>query len=1070
MHWGYWMFYAQYGFHHADYCWDGGVAAADGRIVNCALIAYDGISGRFGPSHERLVQLKEPRWRWRSQHAGYRLGGALFEVEGNPQTVVRIRTRTADLDFTLSELIEKRHILKHVGGRYSNVNLEVSFDGEDFRNWSARDLAAQSVTSGRWKTVVYASEFGCPTHRIQLSEWAVIEPGESIDIPLPLPQWQLAGNRGMKAVRVLLSAIARNLEGKSAAIEYSADFQGRHIARSQHTFQVIGHSNDEIVGVEELEFEVPGTLFLSTDTILAIRHVAGSATLAIGRVWLEELPVSDVEISVCPKWVVLNRCFVVELRCRGPLKDVRVELPDGVRCADKISDSLRAGNHRFKLQATLPLSNAVIRFASSSGTCEEIVEQVFSAEPETFPMRVGTDNVVFPPTVPEKTNVLFKYMTDRQMCDHYSFRSKPSFEVLQEWINQCRTYGIHYSVEHDVEPRFVRKLKLQEDPLFTAGYRLTECDGPIFGYNQFADISGRLLEKVTDDRRTMRTAYEAFEEYWRQLKKMRSDVFGPGVEVWGHVSTISHYACYRAGLPVCVTQLNKSHNVLLLSEARGAARAFNATKWATYIAEGAHVSPEGDQHLRMWWLALYLSYVVGASFADDEQHLFRTWHEFLYGPHDRDIQIRQRIAMNFNRYIKTHPRRGELKVKQAVLIGRYACDVADGLCAHPDNPRTFVWRNFGGTGNKWYPGTPEYGLRCIDAFFPGVWLHSLYQSPETVRRWYSGSPFGETELIPIDSPPAVLKSYDLLLLLGWNTMDEAQYEELKTYVRSGGTLFMAVPHATTNEGREFLSNGLQPMNLVRGGNFRDLFGVTVKGPGSAIRAIRPKIMPRNPCTLAGMPVDSTTSFRRLPAMPPHAPARSAELELCGAEVLAEEEESGEPLLVRFSIGKGEAYLLSTWEYPGNSWISTFATNVIAGLAGNIDRDVQVQDDTGDVYYTVREEAALGLTRIHMLNTDWSSSGNEKYCRVRLGEYWIDVTVREGRLTEIIWKNEIAVLVEDPRFFVDRLEKHDDLWIITVHGYGEGTASMQRLNGSESTWKVMNISFEHSSILKAELPI
>ena len=78
-------------------------------------------------------------------------------------------------------------------------------------------------------------------------------------------------------------------------------------------------------------------------------------------------------------------------------------------------------------------------------------------------------------------------------------------------------------------------------------------------------------------------------------------------------------------------------------------------------------------------------------------------------------------------------------------------------------------------------------------------LHTLQQSPDRLRRWYSGTPYGEIELIPIDAPAEVLSQFRLLLLLGWNTMDEEQYGKLTAHVANGGTLVMSVPHATRND-------------------------------------------------------------------------------------------------------------------------------------------------------------------------------------------------------------------------------------------------------------------------------
>ena len=43
-----------------------------------------------------------------------------------------------------------------------------------------------------------------------------------------------------------------------------------------------------------------------------------------------------------------------------------------------------------------------------------------------------------------------------------------------------------------------------------------------------------------------------------------------------------------------------------------------------------------------------------------------------------------------------------------------------------------VWRFCGANTPEWRPATPEYGLRYLDVFFPGVWLHTLEQSPQRV--------------------------------------------------------------------------------------------------------------------------------------------------------------------------------------------------------------------------------------------------------------------------------------------------------------------------------------------------
>ena len=310
-----------------------------------------------------------------------------------------------------------------------------------------------------------------------------------------------------------------------------------------------------------------------------------------------------------------------------------------------------------------------------------------------------------------------------------------------------------------------------------------------------------------------------------------------------------------------------------------------------------------------------------------------------------------------------------------------------------------VWRNFGGTDAQWRPATAEYGLRYLDVFFPGVWLHTLEQSPESVRRWYGGAPHGEIELIPIDAPAEVLSQFKLLLLLGWNTMDVEQYGRLKAYVASGGTLFMSVPHATKNESRAFLNNNMEPLNLVLEGDFSDLFGTRIKGRGGRlVRIMAEKEVADNPVAAVYQQSDK---FRYPSGGPLHAPVDLADVELCGAEVLAREADSGEPILVRNRVHKGTAYLLCTFDFPGNSYLVPLMTPLIRNLSSSLDWPVELDDPSGDVYYTVRDQGD-GVMHVHLLNTDWSAAGNVKRCRLRLGNDWIEAEVAEGRLSEIVW--------------------------------------------------------------------
>ena len=256
-------------------------------------------------------------------------------------------------------------------------------------------------------------------------------------------------------------------------------------------------------------------------------------------------------------------------------------------------------------------------------------------------------------------------------------------------------------------------------------------------------------------------------------------------------------------------------------------------------------------------------------------------------------------------------------------------------------------------------------------------------------------------------------------------------------------------------------NGLEPLNLIRDGDYADLFGVRVAGRGAAVGNVVAETATRdNP--LAGY-AQSASFFRLPPVHPLHDPACLAEVMLAGAEVLARDAQTGKPVLVRRRLGQGEAYLLCTWAYPGNSWLKPLVDDFLRALAETVPAQVALEDGTGDVYYTVRVEAPDHLVhRIRLLNTDWTAAGNEKACRLRLGGNRVDVRIREGRLSEIVWAGPLVFLVEDPNVHGAGMERTAGAYTAPVHGHGRAEIAVRALGKHRLgavTWRGRPVSLE-----------
>ncbi len=1058
IHWGYWCYYDPHSFFHANHSWDGGVQIDEGRIVESSLIRFSGI---WGPQKERYMPLQAPRWHWQPQNNGERFGGVLLLVDGSSRTRLFFDTRSAQLGFTIGELKTAKVIRHHVGPRYGRANVTVLFDGHDPLLDQPEELAALTESDGRWRALLHARDMQGYRRRCYRTDLIWMAPGEQGAITIERPPWEAVPPGAERYLRVTFrcGAMVPTSEGKApeeiqedetdnTSISYRILLNNSEIQRDNKDFGAI----ERIVPLlEELVVDLPEADLKEGSNSIQLVNESKRDHLLLFRAFLEERHVMDPQVLVSPRWVLLGEPFEVVLNCRTSHHGFRVFVPNGLRMLDDAPTSLATGEHRIRFIAENVLARAVIRFESEKGSCVAEIEQVAAATQESFPMRVGLEDNVLPSQTAGLKEQIIRELNETQLGDLFVFRGALNKEQVLDWARLCRENGVYMQTALTIDPRWRIIGEKLESPFWAAdarreigsfytAFNWSEHDGPLFDY---LPTTFAYRVSVPEDQRTMRTAFQDYTAYLARLVVLtRQDDKDLPVAI--RSSVVGHYEAYAAGMDIGLAQINKSHNAVLLSEARGASRACDKPIWGGYIAEGAHLNPEGEEHLRMWWLALHFSYICGASFANDEECLIRSWHNLLYAHGDRMSRLRQEILRRFNRMVKTHPRRGVLRVKQALLRGRFACDVADGFCS-TSSGGPWVWNRFGARSPQWHPLTPEYGWRYLDVFFPGAWLQSLVQSPERIRRLYAGTPYGELELLPLAADVEVLRAFPLLLLLGWNTMDEGSYEKLRQYVEGGGCLFMSVPQLTTNESRDFLVNNLEPLNLLRGGDFTDLFGLRVKGRGDPIHSIVADDSEDGPVLVAGeWPL---AGGRYLPlAEPGHAPVDLAEIELRGASVVACDGKSGKPVLARNRLGQGEAYLLLTHDFPGNSWLAGFMTDLIHGLAGSFASPIGLEDLSGEVYYTVREEPTTGLYRIHLLNTDWTEPGNEKRCVIRLGNHEIPIRVREGRMSEVLWVGNLALLLEGDELYVEEVGQSSTAYSLKVHGIDRPVLRFRFLNG------------------------
>jgi len=476
--------------------------------------------------------------------------------------------------------------------------------------------------------------------------------------------------------------------------------------------------------------------------------------------------------------------------------------------------------------------------------------------------------------------------------------------------------------------------------------------------------------------RTMAEAKAAYLEYLKKFIDYERHELGKGPLMDVESSLVFKYHA-ELGIDVLCLESLPGDPHLMHAAIRGTARAYDKP-WGTHIAMAAYGGVCFDElWMKRWKTSVYHAYISGAGFIWPEggHYTYDSRHiqKFDFSsPETKRVRRILREAFQFSR-VHTRPSNAP-KVVLGVVHGNL--DGAPGLW------NRYVWGQF--KGKKWLEGPAERGWRLVDKFHRREdWNKESVQGDLD----FSGNPpYGQYDVVPIEAPLSVLRSYRCLLFLGWNTMTDQIYEKLKKYVKQGGHLLMFLPHLSTETDRA------RPIRLYRNGDFRDLFGLRILGRQKkdvwGVKCMAPSTL-----------FEYRFPFWRINTDPrflgEFTPSR---VELAGARVISgyddffnitPEKLASQPILTEHSLGKGKAFLVSAWEYPADEGLVLFTADIIrtilAGEQGHI--RLLASDRVRYAVYEGRHPAARRkVTAIYMLNTDPDCAA-----WVRL---WID-----GRLTE-----------------------------------------------------------------------
>jgi hypothetical protein len=228
-----------------------------------------------------------------------------------------------------------------------------------------------------------------------------------------------------------------------------------------------------------------------------------------------------------------------------------------------------------------------------------------------------------------------------------------------------------------------------------------------------------------------------------------------------------------------------------------------------------------------------------------------------------------RYWVDMGRYARSHPPLGDQVVQVAVMRG-----FGD------------EWHTVASPSSSWESGYYEKTVEGVNYLRDYNLLDILFADYGTYwntapERLCTGTPFGPVDFIPWEAPPEILNKYKLIVIMGFNTLQEEHMINLTDYVRQGGKVICAAGQVRSHEGTFHLTE--------------ELFGVE-PGERLSVTLEQPSLIPgKNSLEYELQSQESPYYF--------------LDLAMDSAEVLDFLPDQS-PLLVSNRFGQGKAYLFA----------------------------------------------------------------------------------------------------------------------------------------------------------------
>lgn len=452
---------------------------------------------------------------------------------------------------------------------------------------------------------------------------------------------------------------------------------------------------------------------------------------------------------------------------------------------------------------------------------------------------------------------------------------------------------------------------------------------------------------------------EAKENFVRFIRSMTAYDDSIGLDrTWLVEATALFRYELEGGIRTPVLEVLPGNPETLIPFARGAAIGYGRQYWGGFIAcewYGGYRHEDSLKAARLELTYKYL-YLSGANITllESGNHEIRSFGYVLDSESDicrfyRETQKKFQLLIDKNPRLPCGP------------LAKVAF-VAGNLDGYTDFMGGSAWCQF--DREEWGNGDAEKSWKLLrEVFRDRDWHDPASFAREGLD--LNGSPaYGSYDVVPVESPLNVLKNYDYLIFIGWNTMTEELYDKLVKYVHGGGVLLMSCAHLSVNPER----GGKR--EYVRGGDLSELFGCSVDGTerkNHGVKFVRDSYVP-------GLLYPGTSDFR-CDANYTAGYVDYARVRLQGGTVRGMLSDSFFapkevfPAVIEYRTGHGTAILCTTENYPGNPAVYPLYSCIVKSILTASHANAELKVTGSDrVRYSLFFDDKTGEEELCFLNT------------------------------------------------------------------------------------------------------